>query len=105
VKDKNFRKKTAQETRAFIELLGRIKTEESCAILMSFLKRPGISFWTKKKEVSLHAVSGLEIMGTPEAIKILEAGSRLHSRTIREACKNSLQKLSSNAPQNPGVKK
>jgi len=104
VKDKNFRKKTTQETRAYIELLGRIKTAESCAILMSFLKRPGISFGTKKKDLSLHAVSGLEIMGTPEAIKILKDGSRLHSRTIREACKNSLQKLSPNAPQKPGVK-
>ena len=105
VKDKNFRKKTAQETRAFIELLGRIKTEESLAILMSFLKRPGISFGTKRKDNSLHAVSGLEIMGTPEAIKILKEGSRLYSRTIREACKNYLQKLSPNAPQRPVEKK
>ncbi len=105
VKDKNFRKKASQETRAFIELLGRIKTEESRGILMSFLKRPGIFFGRKKKDLGLHAVSGLEIMGTPEAIKILEEGSRLHSRTIREACKNSLQKLASATPLKPEVEK
>jgi HEAT repeat protein len=103
VKDKNFRKKSTEEIRAFIELLGRIKTEQSRSILRTFLKKPGLFAGTKMTDISLQAISSLERMGTKESTKILEEGTRFHNKTIKEACKNSLQRLS-NRTLNPGVK-
>jgi len=104
VKGKNFRKKNTEEIRAFIELLGRIQTEESRSILRTFLKKPGLFAGTKMKEMSLQAVSSLERMGTQETAKILEEGTRFHNKTIKEACKDSLQRLSDRTL-NPGMKK
>ncbi len=104
VTDQSFKKKTSEEIRAFIKLLGRIQTAESRAILKSFIKRPGLFSGTKNKELSRHAVWSLEKMGTPEDISILEEGARGHSRIIREACQNSLRRLSQDASQHPGVK-
>ena len=103
VKDKNFRKKNAEEIRAFVELLGRIQTEESRSILRTFLKKPGLFAGTKMIDISLLAISSLERMGTKESTKILEEGTRFHNKIIKEACKNSLQRLS-NRTLNPGVK-
>jgi HEAT repeat protein len=104
VKDKNFRKKNAEEMRAFVELLGRIQTEESRSILRTFLKKPGLFAGPKMTDISLQAISSLERMGTKESTKILEEGTRFHNKIIKEACKNSLQRLP-NRTLNPGVKK
>jgi HEAT repeat protein len=104
VKDKNFRKKNTEEIRAFIELLGRTQTEKSRSILRTFLRKPGLFTGTKKIDIRLQAVSSLEKMGTNEAVSILEEGTRIHNKTIKQACKDSLQRLS-NRTLNQGMNK
>jgi HEAT repeat protein len=104
VKDKNFRKKNPEEIRSFIELLGRTQIAESRTLLRTFLKKPGLFPGSKMKDISLHAVKSLEKMGTPEAAAILEEGTRFHNKGIKEACKDSLKKLSG-LRLNPGANK
>lgn len=99
VRDKNFRKKSAEEMRAFIELLGRTQTGESLAFLKSFIKKPGLFSGTKMKNIRLQAVSSLEHNGTPEAVSILKECTNAHSKVIRDACEQSLQRLSESTPQ------
>jgi hypothetical protein len=94
VKDKNFRKKSTEEIRAFIELLGRTQTEDSRSLLRTFINKHGSFTGTKMKDIRLQAVFSLEKMGTKEATAILEEGSRFHNKIVKEACKESLQRLS-----------
>jgi HEAT repeat protein len=102
MRDKTFMKKNPKEIRAFIELLGRTQTEDSRSILRNYLKKPGLFTGTKMKDIRLQAIFSLESMGTKESAAILEEGTRVHNKAVKDACKDSLKRLSI-PRQNPGV--
>lgn len=93
VKSKTFKKKSEEEILAFLELLGRTQTDQAYQTLRSFLKKARIIASGKMKEMSLSTVSALESLGTSEARVILEEGTRMHNRSIKQACQKSLRNL------------
>jgi HEAT repeat protein len=93
VKSKAFRRRSDEEIQVFLELLGRSQTEQSYQTLRSFLKKAGIIASARVKEMSLSAITALESLGTSEARVILEEGTRMHNRGVKQACEKSLKNL------------
>ena len=93
VKSKSFKRRSDEEIQAFLALLGRSQTEQAYQTLRSFLKKAGIIASARVKEISLSTISALESLGTSEARVILEEGTRVHNRNIKQACEKSLQNL------------
>ena len=93
VKSKAFKKRSDEEIQAFLELLGRSQTEQSYQTLRSFLKKVGIIASARVKDMSLRAINALESLGTSEARVILGEGTRMHNRSIKQACEKSLKNL------------
>jgi len=90
---KDFKKKNKIEKKAFLKFLAKTRNAEVYALLRSFLKKWSIFSRSMQNETRLCVVYALEVMDTPEAVKILKEGSRLRNRTIRKACKLSLSKI------------
>ena len=93
VKSKTFKRKSKEEIQAFLELLGRCQTDQAYQTLRSFLKKTRIIATSTVKQMRLSAVSALESLGTSDARVILEEGTRMHNRSINQACEKSLQNL------------
>lgn len=90
--EKRFFKKSEQEKRALIDLLGRSRTTESLMLLEDLLKmKSGFRHRAKKTATRLAAAAVLGQVGTPEARNILERGSRRGNRKVRRACKEALR--------------
>lgn len=90
---KDFHKKSQKEKRALLSCLGRSRTAEACGFLRQLLKKR-IVFNRRRLETHLCAVSALEVMGTPDAVRILEEGAKSGNKKIGEACLASLQAVS-----------
>jgi HEAT repeat protein len=93
VKSKAFKRRSDEEIKALLELLGRTQTEESYQALRSFLKKTGFVASSRVKEMGLSAIKALESLGTSEARVILEEGTRRHNHSIKQACQRSLKNL------------
>jgi len=91
--NKNFKKRSKVEKKALLNFLAKTKKPEICSLLRSLLKKWSILSRTKQNETRLCAVSALETMATPEAVRALKEGIQLRNRKIRRACNLSLRKI------------
>ncbi|MBN1223271.1 MAG: HEAT repeat domain-containing protein [Candidatus Aminicenantes bacterium] len=94
VGSKDFKNKNDEEIRAFLELIGKRPSPEGYRTLRSFLRKPGLFAAAKTTGIGLLAVDVLKSMSTAEAKKILEEGTRLNNKKIKQACKKALRNLS-----------
>jgi len=90
---KDFRDRIKLEKKAILNYLASSETTEIINLLRSFLKKRRIFSRYKTKETRLCAVSALVTMATPEAVSVLDEGTKLRNRTIRNACKLALKKI------------
>ncbi len=91
----SFRKKSLKEKEAILSFLGRTRSEEALAFLVSAVEKR--SLWPSKRnlEMRLAAVQGLESMATPEAAAALEAAGRLRGKKVRQAAEDALARIRS----------
>jgi HEAT repeat protein len=88
-----FMDKSLKEKQAILSFLGRTRSEEALAFLRKTILKRGLWLTARTKEMKLAAVSGLESMGTDDAVKALEKGASIGPRAVREACSQALARL------------
>ena len=94
VKRKNFHKKNKMEKNAILQFLARSQNEKVNSLLQSFLKKGPILSKSRLNETRLCAVDALETMATSTSVDILKKGIKLRNKTLRQACKLALRKIS-----------
>jgi hypothetical protein len=93
--EKGFKEKGRREKEAILKFLGSTKSGEISAFLQSLLKKGKIFFPHKTNEIRLCAASALGVMATPEARNILQEGTKIRNKAIRQACKQALMEIAS----------
>jgi len=88
-----FKGKSLKEKQAILSFIGRTRTEEALAFLRRTLEKRALWMPAGTKEMRLAAVSGLESMGTEEAVRALEKGAGSRNRDVRDACSQALARL------------
>lgn len=91
--DKDFRKRTKQEKSALLKYLASAQTEEVYDLFRSFLKTWSFFSAGRHNETRFAVVSALEAKATPKAKEVLEEGTRVFGRSVRDACKAALSKM------------
>jgi len=92
-KNKDFIKRSKVEKKALLNFLAKTKNSEICSLLQTYMKKWSILSRAKQNETRLCAVSALETMATPEAVRVLKEGRHIRNKKIRRACKLSLRKI------------
>jgi HEAT repeat protein len=90
---RDFRAKSLKEKQAILSFLGRTGTEQALDFLRRILVKRHLRLTDKTKEMKLAAVSGLESLGTEDAIQALEKGAQSRNRAVREASSQALAQL------------
>ena len=93
VQDKDFRKRTKKEKSALLKYLANAQTEEVYDLFRSFLKTWSLFSAGSHNETRFAVVSALETQATPKAKKVLEEGTKVFGRSVRDACKAALGKM------------
>jgi HEAT repeat protein len=88
-----FRVKSMKEKQAVLTFLGRTRTEAALGFLRKTLGKRMLWPSVGKRDSKLAAVQGLEIMGTDEAVAVLEKGARSWSRAVRQAAAGAVDRL------------
>lgn len=92
IRHKDFHNKSFAEKTAFLDYLGRSRTNESYMLLEDVLRRKsGLRRRARKTATRLAAVGVLGLVNTPEARSILERGRRVSNRKVRRACREALK--------------
>lgn len=91
--DKDFRKRTKQEKSPLLKYLASAQTEEVHDLFRSFLKTWSLFSARSHNETRFAVVSALEAKATPKAKEVLEEGTRVFGRSVRDACKSALSKM------------
>jgi len=90
-----FGKKSLKEKEAILSFLGRTRSGEALAFLVSAVEKTSLWPSTKNLEMRLAAVQGLESMATPEAVSALESAGRLRGKKVRQAAEDALARIRS----------
>jgi HEAT repeats len=94
--EKYFHDMTPQEKQIALSALGRIAEEKSWALFRSILGQKGIMGKSKTEETALLAVTALETLASPPAIRLLREGEKSSGRKkVKEACMEALGRLTS----------
>ncbi len=91
--DKEFRKRTRVEKKALLGFLASAQKEEVYSLFRSILKKWKLFSAHSHNETRMAAVAALEEAATPEARQVLEEGTSVFGRTIREACRLALSRM------------
>ena len=91
--DKEFKKRTNVEKKALLNFLASARNNEAYDLFRSILKKWSFFSAPSQNETRLAAVSALEKVATPEARQVLEEGTGVFGRTVREACKLALSRM------------
>lgn len=98
VSEKRFYLRSPAEVRAFLIGVGRVGTNGALAVLEELvLQKP----WFGKKKadaIRAHAAHALALIGTPEALALLEAGAASEDEQIRAACRHAQKSAGKGAP-------
>ncbi|MBN2246726.1 MAG: HEAT repeat domain-containing protein, partial [Candidatus Aminicenantes bacterium] len=100
VSDKKFHKSSREEKLTFLETLGKSKSLSALDALQDLIKKVGFFSRPKKVESGLCAVSGLQAMGTDDALESLKRAVKSKKKTIRTASRNAIAKLEKNRNKN-----
>jgi len=93
--DKEFKKRTNMEKRALLNFLASARKNEVYDLFRSILKKWSFFSAPSQNETRLAAVSALEKVATPEARQVLEEGTGVFGRTVREASRLALSRMAS----------
>ena len=91
--DKGFRKRTKQEKSPLLKYLASAQTEEVYDLFRSFLKTWSLFSAGSHNETRFAVVSALEAQATSKVKEVLEEGTRVFGRSVRDACKSALSKM------------
>jgi len=103
-RSKAFRGKSAREITVILNYLGRTKTPEATAFLKKTLLKKAFLPSAHNLAMRLGSVAGMESLGTEEAKKALESGTRTGKKAVREACALALARLAAGPTGIPGEK-
>lgn len=98
VQAKDFSKKDPVEIRAVFDAIGMTGSSEAIPILQQLLERKSLFGRGKIDEIRMGAANALAMIGTSEAMAILESGRNSKEESIREACAQALRGRSSKEP-------
>jgi len=94
VQNKRFIRLGSVERQAYLDLVGRQKTEDAYDVLSGLLsRRTGWKNRAKRLDVRLGVVQTLARAGGPLARTLLEDGCRVRGRKVRQACRLALDNL------------
>jgi len=92
VQSKDFQKRESAEMRAFFDAIGMVgSSRESIFVLQQLLERKSWFGRGKTDEIRIGAAQTLAMIGTPEAMAILESGKDSKEESIRGACLQALR--------------
>ena len=95
VQTKEFYKREPVEIKAFFNGIGMVGSNEVVPVLQDLLERKGWFGRGKTDEIRIGAARALAMIGTAEAIAILEEGKDSKDETLRDACTQALKSQSS----------
>ena len=90
---KDFRRKTKQEKGAFLKYLASAQTEDVYDLFRSILKTWSLFSAGSHNETRFAVISALEAQASPKAREVLEEGTRVFGRSVRDTCKAALSKM------------
>ncbi|MGB9628589.1 MAG: HEAT repeat domain-containing protein [Thermodesulfobacteriota bacterium] len=88
---KDFNKKDPVEIKAVFDAIGMTGSSEAVPILQQLLEKKSLFGRGKIDEIRMGAANALAMIGTPEALAILESGRNSKEESIREACSQALR--------------
>ncbi len=91
VQSKDFPKREPTEIRAFFDAIGMIGSNEATSVLQEILERKSLFGRGRMEEMRNGAASALAMIGSPEAMAILEAGRNSKDESIRRACMQAMR--------------
>jgi HEAT repeat protein len=92
VQSKDFQKREPAEMKAFFDAIGMVGgSKESILVLQQLLERKSWFSRGKMDEIRIGAAQALAVIGTPEAMAILESGKDSKDESIRDACLQALR--------------
>jgi hypothetical protein len=94
VQSKEFYKREPVEIRAFFNGIGMVGSNEVVPVLQDLLERKSWFGRGKADEIRIGAARALAMIGTAEAIAILEGGKDSKDETLRDACTQALKSQS-----------
>jgi HEAT repeat protein len=96
VQSKDFQKKESAEMKAFFDAIGIVgSSRESILVLQQLLERRSWFGRGKMDEIRTGAAQALAMIGTPEAMSILESGKDSKEESVRDACLQALKSKTS----------
>jgi HEAT repeat protein len=96
VQSKDFQRREPAEMKAFFDAIGMVGgSKESVIVLQQLMERKSLFGRGKIDEIRMGAAQALAVIGTPEAMAVLDSGKDSKDESIREAC---LQALRSKTP-------
>ncbi len=97
-KKKDFKERGKMEKKSLLKFLASSRNKKVYEVLRSLLRKARFFAKAKMNETCLCAVSALETIATPEAVKILKEGTKIWNKKIRRACRLSLRRITSSSP-------
>ncbi len=91
--ENEFRKRTNVEKNALMSYLANSQKDEALNLFGSILKKWSLFSRGRQNETRLAVVSALEQLATPKAKEVLEEGTKVFGKSIREACKRALSSM------------
>jgi len=91
VQSKDFSKKEAAEIKAFFDGIGMVGSSEAVPVLQQLLEKKGWFGRGKSDEMRTGAANALSMIGSPEALAILEGGKDSKDEVLRNACQQALR--------------
>ena len=92
-KDKEFRKRTRVEKSSMLSYLAGAKNDEVYTLFRSFLKKWSLFSAGRQNETRFCVVSALEAHPSPRAGEVLEEGTKVFGRSVRQACRLALSQM------------
>ena len=93
IREKSFQKRSTIEKRALLEFSGKLHNSEVIKVFQSFIKKPGLFFRSRQIQTGQITAAVLKTINLKEAYSILESGTRLRNKKIRQACQDALEQF------------
>lgn len=92
-KDKDFLRRTRVEKSSMLNYLASAKHDGAYAVFRSLLKKWSFFSAAKQNETRFCVVSALEAHPSPQAREVLQEGTKVFGRSVRQACRVALSQM------------
>lgn len=92
-KDKEFLRRTRAEKSSMLNYLASAENDEAYALFRAFLKKWSLFSAAKQNETRFCVVSALEAHPSPQAREVLQEGTKVFGRSVRQACRVTLSQM------------